>query len=707
MASILGRGRLTRRGALQGAAAGAAVATLGTLTGSAAAAASRQNGRIKLLFRAWTSNSSYQTEQALMQQAAAPWIAQHPGVDLTVHAQAGGIGNVVSDILAGANAPDVYHSWHPQVVFSNPAFAADLTPYVQKYNADLSVFNQAQLQVFQQPRGLLALPYYLGTYAVIVNQTLYDNAGVKYPDPNWDYQEYSRLALALSSKAAGTKKQVWGGGIGIGWLGTPGDESVNAFVPPFIAWGFGGGSYVDPSNPARCVANSPATVKANEWAYNLYKANALATGSSGFFSFTSDQYATAPGPSFFLPTAATSFTSMKWDFWPMPTFPNGLASGSTEDLTAMNPSTKYPDLAWDLMYWLAFEPAWQRSMMRIYLLSPALTSLWDEWVTVVGHTAPSLKTKNLQAFSEIAKANRSFPHQVFAYEATQAETIFADWGKKALANQVSVTEALTQITNQVNALEAVGPQETQQSAALLTKISNELKAAATSARVLTFNQPPLVDAGTPSTKAPQFVSVKNGTYTIIGQGEGPSGIADSGTFAAMPFTASKGSLSARLTGIYAYKNKTIQDGCQIDLMARSSLSNAAGNVSLGYNTGHGVHLHTRPVPDVGEGDQKDGTSPGLLARALFKVNDYAPAKNYLPMPLWLRLVRDAGLWTGFTSLNGKTWTQAGTPVTLEAGGVWVGLWVGSNTNWNAQMIVQATFDNVSFTPTTFVQVGTP
>jgi len=52
-----------------------------------------------------------------------------------------------------------------------------------------------------------------------------------------------------------------------------------------------------------------------------------------------------------------------------------LASGATEDMTVMNPATKYPDLAWDLMYWLAFKPQWQRSMMQLYLLSPALTAL--------------------------------------------------------------------------------------------------------------------------------------------------------------------------------------------------------------------------------------------------------------------------------------------------------------------------------------------
>jgi hypothetical protein len=697
----------TRRAVLRGAGAAVALGVGGAaLAGGSASAATRQNGKIRLIFRAWTQNSSYQTEQQLMQRAAEPWIAQHPGVELIVHAQTGSVGNVATQILSGVNAPDVYHSWHPQFVFSNPAFAADLTPYVKKYNADLSVFNQAQLQVFQQPRGLLALPYYLGTYTVAVNLGLFDAAGVKYPDPDWDYKEYTSLARALTQKAQGNKKQVWGGSVGIGWMGTPGNSAgVNAFVPPFIAWGFGGGSYVDPSDPAHCVANSPATVAANEWAYGLQNEGVLGNAYA-WWSFTSNQYAMIPAPSFFLPMAATQFRQMKWDFWPMPRFPNGLASGATEDMLVMNPSTKYPDLAWDLMHWVAFEKSWQRSMMRLYLLSPALTELWDEWVEVVKTTAPPLANKNVEAFATTAKTNRAFPHQIFAYEAQQAEAIFANWGRKLLANQVSVAEALNQITNQVNALEAIGPQEADQSARQLAATVAALKQAQASGQVVTFPAPAKLDAGTPATAEPSLMTVKGGVYTLVGQGEGPSGTVDSGTFACLPFTLSRGTFTCRLTGIFAYKNNTIQDGCQVGLMVRSSLGSSAGNVTLAYSTGHGVHLHSRPLPNVGEGDQKDGSSPGLLSRSLFKVNDWAPAKNYLPMPLWLRLVRDGGQWTAYTSLNGTTWTQAGNPVTLEAEGVWVGLWVASNTNWNSKMMVQATFDHVSFQPTTVVQVGT-
>lgn len=96
----------------------------------------------------------------------------------------------------------------------------------------------------------------------------------------------------------------------------------------------------------------------------------------------------------------------------------------------------------------------------------------------------------------------------------------------------------------------------------------------------------------------------------------------------------------------------------------------------------------------------------MIARSRSKLNDYAPTENHLSVPLWLRLVRDGGLWPGYTSLNGNTWMQAGSPVTREAGGVWIGLWVVSHTNWSGKMIIPASFDQVTFTPNTFVQVAT-
>jgi hypothetical protein len=84
--------------------------------------------------------------------------------------------------------------------------------------------------------------------------------------------------------------------------------------------------------------------------------------------------------------------------------------------------------------------------------------------------------------------------------------------------------------------------------------------------------------------------------------------------------------------------------------------------------------------------------------------------NYLLRPVWLRLVRAAGLWTAFTSLDGVQWEQAGNPVGVNAAGVWVGLFATAHDSalGKSGLQLQATFDHVEgFLPQLAFQLGQP
>jgi len=138
-------------------------------------------------------------------------------------------------------------------------------------------------------------------------------------------------------------------------------------------------------------------------------------------------------------------------------------------------------------------------------------------------------------------------------------------------------------------------------------------------------------------------------------------------------------------------------------------------VSNGWNGG--VHFETRPIPGNetvdgwrGHPGQTQPTSAtqatGLIGRnVLIQGWPPYPGGNILLKPVWLRIVSDAGYWTGFTSLDGKNWTACGSARTIEAVGIWIGLFAGSHASGQ---YVQAVFDHVSgFTPTNFVQIGSP
>ncbi len=80
---------------------------------------------------------------------------------------------------------------------------------------------------------------------------------------------------------------------------------------------------------------------------------------------------------------------------------------------------------------------------------------------------------------------------------------------------------------------------------------------------------------------------------------------------------------------------------------------------------------------------------------------------YLLRPIWLRLVRDGLAWTAYTSLDGKTWAQAGNQMGVEMGGAWVGLFATShNSSFSRKGLIRVRFDNVSFAVKQAFQIGT-
>ena len=456
-------GGLSRRGLLRSGVAAAAMWTAAGVAGCSApiggpggpkrAAAGVQKTKIILGMRAWGAGSgaagSPQAIDGLLYQKTEPWRAKHKGVDIRILPNTGGPQAVITAILAGTG-PDIYHSWHPGIIFAQPGFAADLRPYLKQYNVDISVFNKAQMDLFILSDGSIrALPYYLGTKTLAVCEGMLDQLGLNYPAPGWTYKDYAALCAAVARGAAkGGGQPVYGGNYGLGNLGAP-----TAFLPPdCILQGFGG-SYVAPGDRAKCNLDAPGAVEAVAWASALaWNRFTAGPGASANFGTT---LAMNWAPSFFLPQAATVWRALKWNYYPMPSFPlTGPVTGATEDLWAMNPHTKYPALAWDLLHWCAFGSPWQVAQMKMFLLSPALSALWDQWLTYVPKIAPPLAKKNLRAFADIVHNNHAYPLQFFRHGDPETENLINSYGEKIWGKQVGIHGGLTQLTAQVDAMQA-------------------------------------------------------------------------------------------------------------------------------------------------------------------------------------------------------------------------------------------------------------
>jgi RHS repeat-associated protein len=120
------------------------------------------------------------------------------------------------------------------------------------------------------------------------------------------------------------------------------------------------------------------------------------------------------------------------------------------------------------------------------------------------------------------------------------------------------------------------------------------------------------------------------------------------------------------------------NGSQAGVMIRESLDANAANAfvaSYGYTSSASFNFWDRA---------SEGASPSLQS-----------GSGSHALPYWLKLVRSGSSFTGYKSVDGVTWTQIGTSVTIPmAQNVYVGLAANSFTSTS---LATSTFDNVSLT----------
>ena len=353
-------------------------------------------------------------------------------------------------ILAGT-APDVFPDCCVYGNYVQGGLLLDLAPFLKRDNVNPSIWSPGQVHTFDTGSGVFALSRNVDAYAFAVRLDTFDQAGIGYPHPNWTYQEFTRLAAALTHKGAAGSPTRYGAGFQNGM----GD--LMQILP-----GFGGRT----TNPGRThqQLSTPAGVAAANWLLGelIYPGVAtFATSWSGngganlgngrlvLQEFQINQL---------LPSYTAWGSSFPWVFYPPPRFPHGRANPVSNDFWAVSGSTRQPDAAWSLIYWLSAGTTFQKFMMKTFLFSPALNALWSEWIATVEATVPGLKGRHLEYFAEAAQKGWGTPQPWFRFGSTQALAADGAWWGKLLARSVPIGTGLSQMDSQVNAIVAAARQ---------------------------------------------------------------------------------------------------------------------------------------------------------------------------------------------------------------------------------------------------------
>ncbi len=446
---------------------GAAFVTAAGLTalavpGAAAAAPTVAQPIIRLLVELnWEGNGNFPglVQHLANQFIADNWTVHHPGVQVltmpgdgangTVHPSAG---STVAAILAGAG-PDIVSPCMAIESFYSQGLLRPLGPYITRDNVDLSVYPPEILRTMTFNGNLYGLPDTLMPHTLFVNLSVLDQMGLPYPQPDWSYGQATDLWRSI----AGTHNKQWTYGARLG-LDSQSGGSIAWLMHAF------GGSVRSPDG-ARCAMDSKEALQALNWLIPLFQQKVAEPGWPGWAGTTA-VFQTAPSYGIAGYAVSAHAAGLKWTFFPYPVFPAGRSTMLLSCMYGMNANSKNPPaLVWDFMKFITVEPAWQRFFnSRLALSTPNQTTpeLWDYWLTVAVSTAPPLRNAHLEYFQQATTYGWSW--STFRYEDGQAQSVINSYVNKMIARQMSVEEAASEMTRQINALEVAGAQVATQSA---------------------------------------------------------------------------------------------------------------------------------------------------------------------------------------------------------------------------------------------------
>lgn len=242
--------------------------------------------------------------------------------------------------LAAGNAPDVFlmdGPLYPDYQTRNQLL--DLTPFIARDGFDTSQLVDLAVQDFKAADGnLYGLPRDLNTIALFYNKTMFDAAGLPYPDETWDWNKLVEVATKLT-RTSGGKTSQWG-------FYTETSDMENYWSS--LVWQAGGD--ILSADKKTVVVNSDQSAAGIQFLQDLiYKDKVMAqpvAGGSGDM-FENGQAAMEANGSWLVPTHEAA--GISFGVAPLP-------RGAAGQATSVNPSgvvaykgTKSPDAAWEFI----------------------------------------------------------------------------------------------------------------------------------------------------------------------------------------------------------------------------------------------------------------------------------------------------------------------------------------------------------------------
>ncbi len=294
-------------------------------------------------------------------------------------------------MIAAGTPPDIWSHWGPSgfADYVTRGLVADLTPYIERDNYDLSDFIPEVLDIYTIDGKIYGLPMLTTGSFIFYNKDLFDAAGVEYPptdwsDTTWTYDAFVEKCGQLTNITDDMETTTFGCNLGF-W---PNDS---------YAWMFGQDLYPDSAYETgfadEAYLDSEAAIAAFQarqdlvWKLNYMPDPAQVDALGGGDIFQNGKVAMNLTGGW----GWWNYVGLEEQFnWGVAALPFGGPNRRDVVFTdpwMMSSQTPHPDEAWEFLKYLASAEV-QRQWMELVKAPPARISLAEDWYTLFPTMTP-------------------------------------------------------------------------------------------------------------------------------------------------------------------------------------------------------------------------------------------------------------------------------------------------------------------------------
>lgn len=334
--------------------------------------------------------------------------------------------------VSAGGGPDIISMNGPNYqLYASNGMLAPLDEYISKDHVDLSPFSQGLRDVYKYKNAYYAMPFNFSTIGLWYNKQLFDDAGVKYPDENWTWDDLKAAAQKLTNKSKGV-------------YGIPA-TSDPAYMPQEEYYNtiYQAGGYIISPDGTKSGFDDPKTIEGLKFWTDLQAMGVSPSYQQMLDTNPSAMFISGKVAMFYGgPWRAPQWAKANLSHVDVTQLPKGTSQSRTcihGTAFAINAHSKHKDEAWEVIKSFTSkdgEEAWGATGILI----PAYQGTQDVWLK-------SLPQYNLKAY--IDELQTALPYPVSKNTAVwqkDAESILS----QAWAGKVDITTAAKQLAAKMN-----------------------------------------------------------------------------------------------------------------------------------------------------------------------------------------------------------------------------------------------------------------